>query len=140
MGEGPLYEHIEFCRNAETLWHKLQSGRWDWLGVHPRGQFVLGTPARNEPQVFAPGIQSTDPGADSGQNGIKFYIWLGYPGSPPGAYWFASPKEARSGFEKKVADLDRPEQAPILARVIHLENGYPTDEKFIAQIPPPNYR
>ena len=38
---GPLYQYIEFCRNAETLWHKLQSGRWDWLGRKPDGQFVL---------------------------------------------------------------------------------------------------
>ena len=140
MGEGPLYQHIEFCRRAETLWGKLQEGRWDWLGVHPRAQFVLGTPARNVPQVLPLGMQQTDPGAEKGQHGIKTYTWLGVPNSPPGAYWFATPQEDRRGFEKKMADLDRPEQAPILARVMLIENGYRTDERFIAQTPPPNYR
>ncbi len=31
----PRYAHIEFCRNEETLFGKLKSGRWEWLGVHP---------------------------------------------------------------------------------------------------------
>lgn len=140
MGEGPLHKHIEFCRNAETLWYKLQSGRWDWLGRKPDGQFVLGSPARNAPRVFPPAMKQADPGADRGQHGIRTDIWLGVPSSPPGAYWFARAQEARRGFEKKVADLDRPEQAPILAKVVLIENGYPTDERFIAQTPPPNYR
>ncbi len=47
---------------------------------------------------------------------------------------------ARKGFTDEVARLDRPEQAPILARVVLIENGYPTDETFIAQTPPPNYQ
>jgi hypothetical protein len=40
----PLYERIEVCRDAETLWGKLNSGGWDWLGVKPDGVFVLGGP------------------------------------------------------------------------------------------------
>jgi hypothetical protein len=40
----PRYKHIEFCTNAETVWRKLQEGRWDWLGVKPDGPFVLGSP------------------------------------------------------------------------------------------------
>jgi hypothetical protein len=41
---GPLYKKIKFCRKPETLWGKIESGGWDWLGVHPNGQFVLGSP------------------------------------------------------------------------------------------------
>src|SRR5215204_4051057 len=47
-GVKPVYEKIEFCRNAKTLWGKLQSGRWGWLGVHPNGQFVLGSPRQGK--------------------------------------------------------------------------------------------
>jgi hypothetical protein len=47
-GVKPVYEKIEFCRNAKTLWGKIQSGRWDWLGVHPNGQFVLGSPRQGK--------------------------------------------------------------------------------------------
>jgi hypothetical protein len=34
----PVYKHIEFVRNAETLWAKIES-HWHWLGVHPNEQF-----------------------------------------------------------------------------------------------------
>ena len=45
-GMHPVYETISFCTNPETLWRKLEEGRWDWLGVHPKGQYVLGSPRR----------------------------------------------------------------------------------------------
>jgi len=35
----PVYKHIEFVRNAATLWAKIES-HWHWLGVHPNEQFV----------------------------------------------------------------------------------------------------
>jgi hypothetical protein len=142
VGEGPLYEYIEFCSNAETLWRKLDEGRWDWLGVHPRGQFVLGRPtrARNGLQVSPLGVIRSDPGATERRNGVKSYRWLGWPKSPPDALWFTSAEEARTEFEKELERLDNPEQSPILARVVLIENGYPTDERFIAQTPSPNYR
>jgi hypothetical protein len=41
----PVYRKIEFVSDPERLWGKLKGGRWDWLGVHPEGQFVLGSPA-----------------------------------------------------------------------------------------------
>lgn len=40
-----LYSVIEFCNDAGTLWGKLASHKWDWLGVHKSGKFVLGRPA-----------------------------------------------------------------------------------------------
>lgn len=47
-GVTPVYEKIEFCRNAKALWGKIQSGRWDWLGVHPDGKFVVGSPRQRK--------------------------------------------------------------------------------------------
>lgn len=31
-----LYRAIEFCVDPETLWGKIESGKWDWLGVRER--------------------------------------------------------------------------------------------------------
>lgn len=140
MGEGPLYQYIEFCRKAETLWHKLQSGHWDWLGRKPDGQFVLGKPSRKRTIVSGSPSVDRDTAAEEGKHGIKIYGWNGLPKAPPSKEWFKRAAQARTGFEEQVADLDRPEQAPILARVVLIEEGYPTDERFIAQTPPPNYQ
>ena len=139
---GPLYQYIEFCRNAETLWRKLQSGKWDWLGRKPDGQFVLGRPsrARNGLLALPLGVVRTDPSAIEGQNGVKVYRWLGSTNSPASAQWFTSAEEARTEFEKEVERLHSTEQSPILARVVLMERGQATDERFIAQTPPPNYQ
>jgi hypothetical protein len=139
---GPLYQYIEFCRKPETLWGKLQEGRWDWLGVHPKGQFVLGRPSRARVglQVSPIGVVKTDPGAIEGHNGVKVYRWLGWPNSPAGALWFTSAEEARTEFEREVERLHSTEQSPVLARVVLIELGQATDERFIAQTPTPNYQ
>jgi hypothetical protein len=39
-----LYRVIEFCKDPETLWAKIESGHWQWLGIHPSGKYVLGRP------------------------------------------------------------------------------------------------
>jgi hypothetical protein len=36
-----LYTVIEFCNDPET---QIESGKDQWLGVHPKGKFVLGRP------------------------------------------------------------------------------------------------
>jgi hypothetical protein len=136
----PLYRYIEFCRDPETLWHKLQSGLWDWLGRKPDGQFVLGRPKRKRAMFSASPSVFRSTAAEEGKHGININGWNGLPKAPPSHEWFESAAQARAGFEERVADLDRPEQAPILARVVLIEDGYPTDERFIAQTPPPNYQ
>jgi hypothetical protein len=109
-----------------------------WIGF----LFVLGRPrrVRNGLQVPPIGVVRTDPGAEQGRNGINTYRWLGWPDSPASALWFASAEEARSEFEEEVERLDTSEQSPILARVVLIQNGQVTDERFIAQTPPPNYQ
>jgi hypothetical protein len=39
-----LYTVIEHCRKPETLWARLASGNFDWLGMRRDGRFVLGRP------------------------------------------------------------------------------------------------
>jgi hypothetical protein len=140
VGEGPLYEHIEFCRNAETLWHKLQSGHWDWLGRKPDGPFVLGRPKRPRSIVSGSATVLRSEKAVEGKHGFKVFGWNGLPKASPSNEWFEDAAKARKAFKEEIARLDRPEQAPILARVVLVENGYPTDERFIAQTPPSNYQ
>lgn len=66
----PLYDRIEFCRDPETLWGKLESKRYDWLGVHPKGQFVVGSPPV---QRFSGGAGSSlaRGGAPEGEHGFR---------------------------------------------------------------------
>lgn len=139
MSEGPLYEHIEFCRNAETLWHKLESGLWDWLGRKPDGQFVFGRPRLARSMGVASPTVYKGAAAKEGKHGIRIYAWSSLPNMPPSATWCESAAQARTEFQERVAYLAHPERAPIPARVDLIENGYPIDERFIAQTPPPNY-
>ena len=138
---GPLYQYIEFCRNAETLWRKLESGHWDWLGRKPDGQFVLGRPRREVgSQVGVPSVHSVEVGAQEGQHGVRIYAWSGQPGTRPGSAWFVTAARARATFEEQVRRLEDPKQNPILGKVVLIEHGQVTDERFMVQTPPPNYQ
>ena len=138
---GPLYQYIEFCRNAETLWNKLQEGRWDWLGRKPDGQFVLGRPRRYlESTVGALSVVGTEPGAKQGRHGVRVYRWNGQPNLQPSTEWVTDAVKARVRFKEQVERLEDPQRSPILARVILIEDGQVSDERFVAQLPPPNYQ
>ena len=69
-GVKPVYEKIEFCRNAKALWGKIQSGRWDWVGVHPDGKFVVGSPRQSKGVTMRLATTSTTSGATSGEHGV----------------------------------------------------------------------
>lgn len=141
MGErGPLYQYIEFCRNTQTLWHKLQSGHWDWLGRKLDGTFVLGRP-RVSPESFGiAAITVTAEDGKQGEHGVKLQQWHGQPSDRSSSRWFSDADTARDEFEEDVRRLEDPTQNPILARLVLIQNGSVTDERFIAQVPPPNYQ
>jgi hypothetical protein len=42
----PIYERTDYCSDPKTLWGKLKSAKWDWLGIDARDDFVLGYPKR----------------------------------------------------------------------------------------------
>lgn len=138
---GPLYQYIEFCRNVETLWHKLESGHWDWLGRKPDGQFVLGRPRRYlESTVGVLSATATEQDAQESKHGVRVYKWHGQPSERPDSSWYTEPTKAKQSFTEMVRSLKEPTQSPILARVVLIEQGQVTDERFIAQTPPPNYQ
>ena len=138
---GPVYQYIEFCRDPETLWHKLQSGHWDWLGRKPDGQFVLGRPRRNPPtEVGVPFITMSEAEATEGLHGIRMQAWVGQPSKQKSSRWFTTADKAQTEFEKEIARLKDPTLKPVLARVFLVQDGQVTAERFVVQEPPPNYQ
>jgi hypothetical protein len=131
----PVYKHIEFCRNAETLWRKIES-KWDWLGVHRNGQFVVGYPKLRGRQLGSLSTEVTRPGADPGAHGVRLYVPLG---SHPSREWFATPEEARARFEEIVHHQRDEREGPHLVRLELVESGRVSHEEFVV-VNPPTYR
>jgi hypothetical protein len=42
----PVYQRIDYCSQVKTLWRKLRSGQWDWLGIDKSDNYILGYPMR----------------------------------------------------------------------------------------------
>jgi hypothetical protein len=131
-GVEPVYEKIESCRDPETLWGKLQSGRWDWLGVHPKGQFVLGSPPRGGSSMMG----ALTVGEPEGEHGVRVRTPLG-PGG--GTTWYATEQEALEEFKKKVDSLRDDSKGPGLFKVVRIEQRSVVDEVLIV-LRPPTYR
>ena len=128
---GPLYERIEFCRNPETLWGKIESRHWDWLGVHPDGQFVLGSPSvHGRPSMAALTVGRA--GSVPGQHGIGITV----PFAPAISYdWRASPEDARSGYEQTIEEQSDEALGPGLARITLIHHREVVDEHYVVRKP-----
>jgi hypothetical protein len=127
----PIYRTIEFCRNANTLWGKIESGRWDWLGVHPDGKFVLGSPAQARSRVSA-AASVVRAGAEAGRFDVKIYTPDG-PG--PSVESLPTNEAARAAFEAECVRLAEGDR-PCLYRVTLVLDGVLTDEEFVVTLPP----
>src|SRR5919202_6870004 len=128
---GPLYQHIEFCRNAETLWHKLQSGHWDWLGVHPNGQLILGSPRLGRSLTDSASIKLVpSEGAEEAHHEVRYQEWTGTPNLTPGVELFTDEARAKVRYEQVLEQYRN--KNPILAKVQLLERKFLVEEEFIA--------
>jgi hypothetical protein len=123
----PVYRYIEFCRKPETLWHKIESGDWDWLGVHRDGQFVLGRPKRSSGSSLRAALT-----VGSGQHGVFVQGPLD-PG--PMRSWFSTEQEAKEEFSREVARLHDESEGPVLIRVRLVIGGYVEKEEFVVRRP-----
>ncbi len=83
---------------------------------------------------------NTEPGVKEGQHGVKLYGWNGQPNLQPSCIWVPNAAKARARFKEEVDRLEDPQRSPVLARVILIEEGQVSDERFIAQVPPHNYQ
>lgn len=106
-----LYAAIEFCSSAETLWGKIASGNWDWLGVrrsaNGRLSYVVGSPPTSKGfQSRAVGIVSEVGVSEHHRTTIQTPD-LPEPG-PPRHY--ASAAAAAAGFDE-------------IIRLFEMENG-----------------
>jgi hypothetical protein len=126
----PTYQYIEFCRNAETLWHKIASGHWDWLGVHPERKFVLGRPARRAGATLRAASTVGTVGAPEGQHGVFVQAPLD-PG--PSRTWFKTQQEAKEEYARVVSSFSGDEKGPGLLRVRHVERGQIVEEAFLVR-------
>lgn len=127
----PVYRHIEFCRDAETLWGKMREGRWDWLGVHPKGQFVLGSPcaARLTDHVA---LTLTRGGASEGEHGVRVDT---EPNGPSSFDWLPTEAAAVAAYGAKVAEY-RAHDGPVVARIRRVEHNRTVDQEFVVSRPP----
>jgi hypothetical protein len=125
----PAYQHIEFCRNEETLWHKIASGNWDWLGVHPERKFVLGRPARSVGSTYRAALTV---GAPEGQHGVFVQAPLD---SAPYRSWFKTQQEAKEEYARVIDSFSGDEKGPGLLRVQLVERGRIVDEAFLVRRP-----
>jgi len=97
----PVYSAIEFCSSAETLWEKVKSGKWEWLGVHPKGQFVVGYGRRRTGGTTG-SLTVTGPGAPEGRHGWRATA-SGH-GLRDGGRWASTPEEAREQYDAAIAE------------------------------------
>jgi hypothetical protein len=126
----PLYRHIEFCRNAETLWGKLQSGTWDWLGVHPDGKFVLGSPAANKGFQIRAAATVVQLPAEEGEHGVVTHT----PHGLASAIWCPTEEAAKHEFQR-LRDLEEAGEGPRLLRLRRVEGGRTVEEDYVVRNP-----
>ncbi len=127
----PIYQHIEFCSDPETLWGKIQSGIWDWLGVKADGRtFVLGRPKRTGGSGFEAALTV---GAPEGQHGVRVHAPLG---PSPSARWVKTEQEAKEEFVRQVESLKAEAEGPVLFKVDRVALGEVVEEEFVVLRPP----
>ena len=100
-----LYAVIEFCTDPETLWGKIASGHWDWLGVRQRHSgrrlFVMGSPPVSRLRFRGYG-QVAEIGTSR-----EHRRTIEEPDSGGGASerWYRSAEEAAAGFARTIEEL-----------------------------------
>jgi len=131
MAGGPRYAKIEFCRDPKTLWGKIESRRWDWLGVHPDGKFVLGSPPVGGSRSHA-SATVTKAGAEEGQYGVGSK----FPLIPSGGFtWYRTREEADEAFERRVEEERDESKGPALVRIRQVEGREVVREEFVVRNP-----
>lgn len=123
-----LYGVIEFCKSDKSLFAKIHSGKYDWLGVKPDGTYVLGSPPIARNRFTASGIVSR-PGATA-DNRVDVHV----PGvDQPSSRHCSSPDEARLEFETTVKRLATEGAGSGIYRVVLISGGVKGPEQFVVR-------
>jgi len=100
-----LYRVIEMCASPETLWAKICSGHWDWLGVQGDGdkvRYILGRPRLQRRRTYA-ALNVIQPGGTD-----RFKIEVRVPSSPstvPSETWCADEPAATAEYALTLESL-----------------------------------
>jgi hypothetical protein len=93
-----LYGVIEFCTSPETLFAKIESGHYDWLGVRDtkgRVTYVLGRPRIRRLEGIASGIAKH---AETGRHRVEVLV-PHRTHRVPSASWWPTAEDARANYE-----------------------------------------
>jgi hypothetical protein len=126
----PVYRNIEFCCDPQTLWGKMREGRWDWLGVHRNGQFVLGSPRASRITDHAAVTLSVAEAAD-GAHGVRLED---DPERPASEFWFREASDADAKYDEIVAQYEGRE-GPLVVRVDRIEQREVVRTEWIVKRP-----
>jgi hypothetical protein len=130
-GTEPVYERLSFCHSPDTLWGKLESAGWDWLGVKPDERtFVLGAPRRPKSGGMA-ALTVTRAGAVPSQFGVRVRVPRFAPTSDA---WCSSEDEAREEYRQTLDRLGEPGK-PALFRIELIIDGQVVEEETLVQTP-----
>jgi len=133
-----LYAVIEFCTDPETLWGKIKSGEWDWLGVYEskgRRRFILGRPRLSRIVVKA-ALTTSEGGVAPGDT--KHRLEIHYPDfAVPSVSIYRTPEGARDGFAERIATLGERPGSSVLLRAKLFVNGDLEREELVVR-PRPN--
>jgi hypothetical protein len=130
-GTEPVYERLSFCDSPDTLWRKLQSGGWDWLGVKPDERtFVLGAPRRPRSGGMA-ALTVTRAGAVPGEFGVRVRTPRFAPTSDA---WCSSEDEAREEYRRTLDAIGEPGK-PALFRIELVIEGEVAEEETLVRTP-----
>jgi hypothetical protein len=131
-----MYRVIESCTDPETLFAKIDSGHWDWLGVQQSGNrrtFILGRPRRGGMGLVA-SVQARHGNVETGRNRVVVRTPHAVKVSPEEAWW-PTGEEARADFERRKTELMQGEGSGLFKMRLYVEDQL-VDEHFVVRALP----
>lgn len=130
------YAAIEFCANAETAWAKIESRKYDWLGMK-RSTFVFGRPPASRAIGGSGAMTIGTPGADGTPASTNHVIEIRVPGGVgPTRHLHATAEAARADYRETIARLAEPDGSSGLFRVRLVTNAITEDEQLVVRVLP----
>ena len=130
-----LYGVIEFCNSPETLWAKLQSRHWDWLGVKRtkgRDSYVVGRPRVSRSEAFAAGT-AIEGGTADGRHRTQVRVphFAGV-----SQRWCLTAEAARLDYADKLEQLRAGGEGSGLFRITLIIDGQTEVEELVVRTRP----
>jgi hypothetical protein len=132
------YAVIEFCSSPQTLWKKMESGHWDWLGVvESKGsrRFVLGRPPTTKGMTIRAIGTVTYPGEPEYDDTFRVTVQTPADDRIP-AKRFGTAEGARAAFHARIKELQAPTGDSGLFRVrLYVDGKLDAEELVVRALP-----